>query len=121
MPKNFPDLPKFSDPFFLMSPNPKDIPVYTLVTSGGKEGHPEKATVTVTMKYPIVNTESEKLGKVTVGYITLRQEMHCTLGKSPALDSVKMHYDFEGPGVGGVSQKFIDKLGGKLPGFFRKA
>ncbi|MBO4300568.1 MAG: hypothetical protein J5861_03095, partial [Desulfovibrio sp.] len=51
-----------------------------------------------------------------VGYITVKQEMQCTLGKSPAINAAKMHYDFEGVGVAGVSQNYMNKLGNIVAG-----
>ena len=117
MTKDYPRFPNVQDPFLLGTTDQQMQ--YTLTTSGGTTGHPEKATVTVEAKYPIRYTEAsepESKGQDVVGYITIRQEFSCNLGKSPRITDAKFDCDFESVMKGRLPIHFAQHLNAIVKG-----
>ncbi|MCR5562573.1 MAG: hypothetical protein K6F46_04260 [Desulfovibrio sp.] len=113
VPKGFPPLPKFSGDLTLMTN--KERGVFSLNTSGGTPGKPDKATVSYIIKYPVQCPDAGemegtglKYGSSIAGYVKVEVQMECDLkGNPPTVRGVKADYGYEG-----INKLTEDKMGG---------
>ena len=113
VPKDFPPLPKFSDDLTLMSNRERGV--FSLTTSGGTPGKPDKATVSYVIRYPVQCPDAGemvgtglKYGSSIAGYVRVEVQMECDLkGNPPKVSEVKADYGYEG-----INKLTEDKMGG---------